>query len=107
MTHGYVRRAQNVEGIMTFTIEQLAGALSEGAAGVRLKVELEPLGGKYDKVFPPTYGVEDSAGTRYAVEVRRGENGDETTAVALDSVSSQANPGSLGDAPAPPRDDAP
>lgn len=76
---------------MTFTIEQLAGALSEGAAGVRLKVELEPLGGKYDKVFPPTYGVEDSAETRYAVEVRRGENGDETTAVALDSVASQAN----------------
>ncbi len=92
---------------MTLTIEQLAGALSEGAAGVRLKVKLKPLGGKYDKVFPPTYGVEDSAETRYAVEVRRGENGDETTAVALDSVASQANPGSLGDAPAPPRDDAP
>jgi CRISPR-associated protein Csb1 len=70
----------------------LLEAVTDGSAGIRLRGELEPLGGRYDKVFPPTYGVDDRASTKYAVETRRNPDGGETTtAVVLDSVASQAN----------------
>ena len=64
--------------------------------GVRSRVELEPLGGAGDKVFPPTYGVPDNARTRYAVEKRVVINADgsmssSVDSVVLDSVASQAN----------------
>ncbi len=39
-------------------------------AGIRARINLEPLGGPDDKVFPPTYSVPDGATTKYAVEIR-------------------------------------
>lgn len=39
-------------------------------AGIRARIDLEPLGGPDDKVFPPTYSVPDSAASRYAIESR-------------------------------------
>lgn len=81
---------------MSLTYEQLHAAVAERAVGVRSRLELEPLGGPGDKVFPPTFGTPDTADTRYAVEHRAVVNGDGTTgdavmSVVLDSVSSQAN----------------
>ena len=40
------------------------------SAGIRARTPLEPLGGPHDKVFPPTYAVEDRAITKYAIEYR-------------------------------------
>jgi CRISPR-associated protein Csb1 len=57
------------------------------AAAFRCRRELQPAGGKGDKVFPPTY-----AGAVYAVEQRRVPGKAESvTCVLLDSVQSQAN----------------
>ncbi|MGH9123112.1 MAG: type I-G CRISPR-associated RAMP protein Csb1/Cas7g [Acidimicrobiales bacterium] len=77
---------------MAIRYEELAAAVDGQAVGVRARIELEPLGGPGDKVFPPTYGVPDSAETKYALEKRI----DPTTtqpvhSVVLDSVASQAN----------------
>ncbi len=72
------------------TYDTLRDAVAGGAVGVRSRIDLEPLGGAGDKLFPPTYGVADSAETRYAVERRR-VNGEVVEAVVLDSVASQAN----------------
>lgn len=82
---------------MTLTYDELLTAVAGDGVGVRSRTELEPLGGLGDKVFPPTYGVEDRAETRYAMEQRRvpaADGGSETVlvdAVVLDSVASQAN----------------
>lgn len=78
------------------TYSQLRDAVGGGAAGIRARIELEPLGGPGSKVFPPTYSVADNAQTKYAVEERVviGSDGARTTItdrVVLDSVSSQAN----------------
>jgi CRISPR-associated protein Csb1 len=79
---------------MTLSYEYLYEAVSGGSVGLRSRLELEPLGGPGDKVFPPTYNTGDSAETRYAVEERTlPEPGGSVTSVSvvLDSVSSQAN----------------
>jgi CRISPR-associated protein Csb1 len=81
---------------MSLTYDQLRAAVDGGAVGVRAHIELEPLGGTGTKVFPPTYSVERSATTQYAVEVRKvvGADGrmvEVADRVVLDSVSSQAN----------------
>lgn len=81
---------------MSLTYEQLHAAVAERAVGIRSRLELEPLGGPGDKVFPPTFGTPDAAETRYAVERRTAVNGGGTAdgtvmSVVLDSVSSQAN----------------
>jgi CRISPR-associated protein Csb1 len=81
---------------MSITYEELREGVATGAVGVRCRTVLQPLGGHGDKVFPPTYGVADSAETRYATETRRvpGANGNDgavVSAVVLDSVASQAN----------------
>lgn len=68
----------------------LREAVAGGAVGVRSRIELEPLGGPGDKLFPPTYGVADTADTRYATERRR-VGGEIVDAIVLDSVASQAN----------------
>jgi CRISPR-associated protein Csb1 len=64
-------------------------------AGIRAVSELEPLGGPRDKVFPPTYGVDDSAATKYATELRVVDTADGQTAqvesVVLNSVAAQAH----------------
>lgn len=78
-----------------FTYEDLRAAIEGRFVGVRSSVRLSPLGGEFEKVFPPTYGVADSADTRYAVEKRHFRRGDaepeSVDAVVLDSVASQAN----------------
>lgn len=74
----------------TLTFDDLHEAVAGTGVGIRSKMELQPLGGPGDKVFPPTYGVADSEETKYAVEKRR-VNGESVDSVVLDSVASQAN----------------
>ena len=70
--------------------EQLHEATAGGAVALRSRTTLQPAGGKGDKIFPPTYAVDNRAQHRYAVEER--QIGDEVkTTVLLDSVASQAN----------------
>jgi len=81
---------------MALTYEELRSDVAGGAVGVRCRTVLEPLGGRGDKVFPPTYGVADSAATKYATEDRYvpsedGATGVVVPSVVLDSVASQAN----------------
>ncbi|MDQ3151350.1 MAG: type I-U CRISPR-associated RAMP protein Csb1/Cas7u [Actinomycetota bacterium] len=79
---------------MSLTYDRLHAAVIGEAVGIRSRLELEPLGGPDDKIFPPTYGTPDSAETRYAVEDRVGMGVDGATtvrSVVLDSVASQAN----------------
>ncbi|WP_300613163.1 type I-U CRISPR-associated RAMP protein Csb1/Cas7u [Trebonia sp.] len=81
---------------MSLTHEELKEGVVGGAVGVRCRTVLQPLGGPGDKVFPPTYGVDNNAETKYATEKRRvpRADGSEDTvvpAVVLDSVASQAN----------------
>jgi len=59
--------------------------LASQSAAVRSRARLVPVGGKADKVFPPTY-----EGGRYATELRR-IDGEQVECVLLDSVQSQAN----------------
>lgn len=75
---------------MSISLEDLTEAVNGGAVGIRHRVELEPLGGPGDKVAPPTYGVADSAVTKYAEESRR-IDGVTVPCVILNSVASQAN----------------
>src|SRR6185437_78685 len=80
---------------MPLTFSELRDGVAGDVVGIRSRNVLEPLGGASDKVFPPTYGVADSAETKYATEKRRvqenGANGDGVQSVVLDSVASQAN----------------
>jgi CRISPR-associated protein Csb1 len=66
-------------------LTRLRKAVAETDAALRLRVRLQPAGGRGDKVFPPTY-----AGAVYANEDRR-INGKVVPTVLLDSVQSQAN----------------
>jgi CRISPR-associated protein Csb1 len=67
------------------SLDQLKEAVRGSAAAVRLRLRLQPAGGKGTKVFPPTY-----QGGIYAVE-KRIIDGKEISCVLLDSVQSQAN----------------
>ncbi|HEX9822198.1 MAG TPA: type I-U CRISPR-associated RAMP protein Csb1/Cas7u [Methylomirabilota bacterium] len=67
------------------TSERLKKAVAEDAA-VRFSAQLQPAGGRGDKVFPPTY-----TGGQYALESRVDEHGVVKEVVLLDSVQSQAN----------------
>ncbi|MHB1988047.1 MAG: type I-G CRISPR-associated RAMP protein Csb1/Cas7g [Acidimicrobiales bacterium] len=69
---------------------ELHRAVEGRGVGVRSRIALEPLGGPGDKVFPPTYGVDSRADTKYAFEKRR-IGGKDVPCVLLDSVASQAN----------------
>ncbi len=75
---------------MALSYSKLRDAVAGDGVGVRARTELEPLGGAGDKVFPPTYGVDNNAETKYATEKRRIDNED-VDSVVLDSVASQAN----------------
>lgn len=75
---------------MDLTYEMLRDAVAGRAVALRMRTELAAAGGPDDKFFPPTYGVENSATTRYAVEPRTVE-GRQVTDVVVDSVASQAN----------------
>ena len=72
------------------TYEQLREATAGGAVALRSKTTLQPAGGIGDKIFPPSYAVDNRADHKYAVEDRQTDNGVVTT-VLLDSVASQAN----------------
>lgn len=74
----------------TLSYEQLRESVAGAHVALRVKVRLKPAGGAGDKVFPPTYGVENSATTKYAEE-RRVVDGEILDSVLLDSVASQAN----------------
>jgi CRISPR-associated protein Csb1 len=69
--------------ILTLAMEQ--------DAALRRKQILQPVGGKGDKIFPPTYPEERRGqGPRHVFERRR-INGREAWCVLVDSVQSQAN----------------
>jgi CRISPR-associated protein Csb1 len=72
----------------TLDYETLAAAVGGTAVDLRARTGFEPLGGPGDKVFPPTYGVPDSADSKYAVEERRLE-GQSVRGVILESVAAQ------------------
>ncbi len=79
---------------MTLSYDHLYDAVTGGSVGLRNRLELEPLGGPGDKIFPPTYGASDTAKTLYAIEERVLPGADGLTTVdsaVLDSVASQAN----------------
>src|SRR6516162_8696915 len=69
---------------------KLADAVERDAA-LRRKQILQPVGGKNDKIFPPTYPEERRGqGPRHVFEKRR-LNRREAWCVLVDSVQSQAN----------------
>ena len=74
------------------TFDQLRSAVAGGSVAVRSRTTLQPAGGEWDKVFPPSYAVDRGAQHKYVVEERQSGDGDKTsTTVLLDSVASQAN----------------
>ena len=74
------------------TFEQLRDAVAGGAVALRSRMDLQPAGGVGDKIFPPSYSVDNRAEHRYAVEERQMGNSDKLSiTVLLDSVASQAN----------------
>lgn len=73
---------------MPLTYDQLVTALKNRNVGIRATTSLAPLGGKGDKIFPPTYSSGGEAA--YATEDRR-VDGETRDSVVLDSVASQSN----------------
>src|SRR5215831_2139657 len=69
---------------------KLADAVERDAA-LRRKQILQPVGGKNDKIFPPTYPEERRGQGPHHVFERRRLNGREAWCVLVDSVQSQAN----------------
>ena len=78
---------------MTIDLQTLREAVGEDAAFRRVR-RLQPVGGKGDKIFPPTYppprGSPRNTPPRHVFERRRVEGG-EVWCVLIDSVQSQAN----------------
>jgi CRISPR-associated protein Csb1 len=74
----------------TFNLDQLGSAVAKDAA-IRRRQRLQPVGGKGDKIFPPTYpGEGRNDPPRHVFERRRVKDG-ELWCVLVDSVQSQAN----------------
>jgi CRISPR-associated protein Csb1 len=81
-------RIQSREADLDYT--GLLRAVADDAA-LRRRQVLQPIGGKGDKIFPPTYPEERrGAGPRHVFERRR-VDGAEIWCVLVDSVQSQAN----------------
>lgn len=75
---------------VSLDLQMLRKAIREDAALRRLR-RLQPVGGRGDKIFPPTYpGEGRNAPPRHVFERRRVEDG-EVWCVLIDSVQSQAN----------------
>ncbi len=73
------------------TFKRLHDAVAGDAVALRSRMTLQPAGGEGDKVFPPSYYVQN-AEHKYAVEERQvGDNANPSVTVLLDSVASQAN----------------
>jgi CRISPR-associated protein Csb1 len=71
-------------------LDKIIQAVTEDAA-LRRRQVLQPVGGKGDKIFPPTYpGEGRNAAPRHVYERRRVE-GEDVWCVLIDSVQSQAN----------------
>jgi len=78
---------------MPLNADQLRKLVAGDAVAIRGTATLEPAGGPGDKIFPPTYAVDDKnkkPGPKYAFETRR-IDGQDATCVLIDSVQSQAN----------------
>ena len=74
------------------TYQDLKSAVDGEAVALRSRLQLQPIGGPGDKVYPPTYSVDGQPEHKYVVEERQvGEAESTTTTVLLDSVASQAN----------------
>ena len=73
----------------TLSLSKLQSLVAEDGVAIRVRQNLQPAGGKGDKVFPPTYATGDKA-LKYAGETRRVDGAD-VPCVLLDSVASQAN----------------
>ena len=71
-------------------INRLTRMIAEDAA-IRRRQTLQPVGGKGDKIFPPTYPGEGRDPVPRHVYERRRLNGHESWCVLIDSVQSQAN----------------
>ena len=72
---------------MDLDLQTLRGAVTGTAAAFRCVTDYQPVGGRGDKVFPPTY-----EGGKHATENRVDpKTGDVRHCVLLDSVQSQAN----------------
>ena len=78
---------------MNITLQSLGEAIVQDAAFRRVR-RLQPIGGKGDKIFPPTYpppqGSPRNAPPRHVFERRR-IDGKDIWCVLVDSVQSQAN----------------
>ena len=79
---------------MPLSADQLRKLVAGDAVAIRGRATLDPAGGPGDKIFPPTYAVDDKKksepGAKYAFEKRRIDNQD-VPCVLIDSVQSQAN----------------
>ena len=75
---------------MTIDFQFLSEAVNEGAAFRRI-CRLQPIGGRGDKLFPPTYPGERTNDPPRHVFERRRIDGREVWCVLIDSVQSQAN----------------
>ena len=75
---------------MRLNVQCLNDAVREGAAFRRVS-RLQPMGGRGDKLFPPTYPGERSGDPARHVFERRRIDGREVWCVLIDSVQSQAN----------------
>lgn len=84
VNHTYNQR----KDIMSLTYDQLVDAFKDRKVGIRATTSLAPLGGKDDKIFPPTYS--SGGGAAYATEKRR-VDGETRESVVLDAVASQSN----------------
>ena len=72
------------------TYDVLSSAIAGDGVGLRARIDLEPLGGPGDKVFPASFGVSERAETKYATEQRRFD-GMSVESVLLNSVAAEAN----------------
>lgn len=71
-------------------LDRLAAVVAEDAA-IRRRQVLQPVGGKGDKIFPPTYPVEGRNQPPRHVYEKRKIDGRDVWCVLVDSVASQAN----------------
>lgn len=71
-------------------LDSLHSLVAHAGVAIRVRQRLQPAGGAGDKVFPPTYSMEQKGALKYAIETRR-VDGQDVPAVLLDSVASQAN----------------
>jgi CRISPR-associated protein Csb1 len=70
-------------------LDRLSAVVAEDAA-IRRRQILQPVGGKGDKIFPPTYPAERNNPPRHVYEKRK-IDGRDVWCVLVDSVASQAN----------------